>query len=741
MFLLYHYYHAEEIYNSIRIMITAYVFMTGFGNFSFFYLKNDYSWQRVLQMLWRLNFLVIFLSLSQGTTYILYYICPLHTFFFGMVYVTMRTASHLNYTKYGLRCKMAILAIVIFLVWDVDSGLFHLFHFPFLSEKSQIGAKEGSMWEWYFRTSLDHWSTFLGMIFAANFPITSLFIRKLEEDNQHSTKTYSTHSIRLFLGKAALGASLSFAFYIWATGPFSLQSKYEYNLTNPFFGFIPLITYIYFRNLTPKLRSYHLELLHQIGKTTLETYLMQHHIWLTSDAKSILILIPGWHKCNMLVVTILYFYISRKLYKITLYLRGMILPDKAPLQTCLQNLGGLAVAIGSFYAVAVSLHAMGLAQNMTVLGLICMACGFLIYQSVMDNSWAAYRETAQPISLNDNQNQNNMNNMNNNNTGDALFDSFLRQQQQSKNHPSISSIQQQTQNSKVNIMKAIYEKESPIAKMSPPIIGTWTLFILGSILTGFAKNGAAGKLNNMEYQYHSSSTQQQRGLLKEENCAPLVNNGAWIPLDICNEEQIGKAFREYDVQSLLCPNTISAMEEDSTTSSSSSSSSSSSVQTLSGYFAWGWNTTSPNSLCRFSYRTPHSLKHNTLGRNGEERTLVFVGDSMTRNLFWATLRMLGVPNAGDYDATFPKHSDIRQKVHNIIVDFRWAPLAQDQLDVIQTLLNKEELSPKKIAEKIRDGKQPLTKPKDTGGENDKKTLKRIDVIVAGGGAWDRLHVW
>lgn len=29
MFLLYHYYNAEEVYNSIRVMITCYVFMTG----------------------------------------------------------------------------------------------------------------------------------------------------------------------------------------------------------------------------------------------------------------------------------------------------------------------------------------------------------------------------------------------------------------------------------------------------------------------------------------------------------------------------------------------------------------------------------------------------------------------------------------------------------------------------------------------------------------------------------------
>ena len=50
IFLLYHYFHAEEVYNSVRVMITCYVWMTGFGNFSFFYMKKDYGWLRVAQV-------------------------------------------------------------------------------------------------------------------------------------------------------------------------------------------------------------------------------------------------------------------------------------------------------------------------------------------------------------------------------------------------------------------------------------------------------------------------------------------------------------------------------------------------------------------------------------------------------------------------------------------------------------------------------------------------------------------
>ena len=154
MFLLYHYFHAEEVYNSIRIMITCYVWMTGFGNFSFFYLKSDFSLVRVLQMLWRLNFLVIFLCLTQGTTYILYYICPLHTYFFFMVYVAMRIGKKWNYTKYGLRYKLMALGVCIYVIWDLSQvNLFSYLHF-FLPTTPQLGAGNGTLWEWYFRTTL-----------------------------------------------------------------------------------------------------------------------------------------------------------------------------------------------------------------------------------------------------------------------------------------------------------------------------------------------------------------------------------------------------------------------------------------------------------------------------------------------------------------------------------------------------------------------------------------------------------
>ena len=48
---MYHYFAAAEIYNAIRVFIAAYVWMTGFGNFSYYYIRKDFSLARFTQVI------------------------------------------------------------------------------------------------------------------------------------------------------------------------------------------------------------------------------------------------------------------------------------------------------------------------------------------------------------------------------------------------------------------------------------------------------------------------------------------------------------------------------------------------------------------------------------------------------------------------------------------------------------------------------------------------------------------
>lgn len=46
LFLLYHYFEAREVYNAIRVFIAGYVWMTGYGNFLYYYKTKDFSFGR-----------------------------------------------------------------------------------------------------------------------------------------------------------------------------------------------------------------------------------------------------------------------------------------------------------------------------------------------------------------------------------------------------------------------------------------------------------------------------------------------------------------------------------------------------------------------------------------------------------------------------------------------------------------------------------------------------------------------
>lgn len=331
IFLLYHYFHAEEVYNSVRVMITCYVWMTGFGNFSFFYIKRDYSWLRLVQMLWRLNFTVVLLMWTHGNTWILYYICPMHTFYFLVVFVTMYVYQNVNHSKWGIRVKILLLGLLIYLVWDINKGLFD-FLFAWLGTDKVIGANSGSVWEYYFRTSLDHWSSYFGMIFACNFPLAEQFFIRGK-------------GAPLYITAVLLGVLTIY----WLVFYYSKQ-KFDYNQTHSYMALIPLTAYIYFRNMSPWIRGFVSMSLHDLGKTTLETYLLQHHIWLTSNAKTLLTIVPGWPKVNFFIATIIFFLSSKELYRLTMTLRGMVLPDDPKIAW--NNMLGGTIFLAVYYIAA-----------------------------------------------------------------------------------------------------------------------------------------------------------------------------------------------------------------------------------------------------------------------------------------------------------------------------------------------------------------------------------------------------
>nr|XP_013796751.1 PREDICTED: CAS1 domain-containing protein 1 isoform X5 [Apteryx mantelli mantelli] len=267
------------VYMHIRVLVAAYLFQTGYGHFSYFWIKGDFGVYRVCQVLFRLNFLVVVLCIVMDRPYQFYYFVPLVTIWFMIIYVTLavwpqivqKKANGNCFWHFGLLLKLICLLICIYFLSYSQGAFEKIFSFWPLSKCFELN---GNVYEWWFRWKLDRY-------------------------------TYS----------------------VWAS---SCKNKTDCNELHPSVSVVQILAFILIRNIPGYVRSVYSSFFAWFGKISLELFICQYHIWLAADTKGILVLIPGYPVLNVMVSTFIFVCVAHEISQITNDLAQIVVPKDNP---------------------------------------------------------------------------------------------------------------------------------------------------------------------------------------------------------------------------------------------------------------------------------------------------------------------------------------------------------------------------------------------------------------------------
>nr|XP_042713026.1 N-acetylneuraminate 9-O-acetyltransferase isoform X4 [Chrysemys picta bellii] len=316
------------VYMHVRVLVAAYLFQTGYGHFSYFWIKGDFGLYRVCQVLFRLNFLVVVLCIVMDRPYQFYYFVPLVTVWFMIIYATLavwpqivqKKANGNCFWHFGLLLKLISLLMCIYFLANSQGVFEKIFSLWPLSTCFELN---GNVYEWWFRWKLDRYVVFHGMMFA--FIYLALQKRQvLLEGKGEPLFSNKISNVLLFISVVCF-----LTYSIWAS---SCKNKTECNELHPSVSVVQILAFILIRNIPGYARSVYSSFFAWFGRISLELFICQYHIWLAADTKGILVLIPGNPMLNIIVSTFIFVCVAHEISQITNDLAQMVVPkDNATL--------------------------------------------------------------------------------------------------------------------------------------------------------------------------------------------------------------------------------------------------------------------------------------------------------------------------------------------------------------------------------------------------------------------------
>ncbi|KAI1624270.1 10 TM acyl transferase domain found in Cas1p-domain-containing protein [Exophiala viscosa] len=276
--LLYHYFAMSKVlwvYQFVRLLVASYIFMTAWGHTMYFIRTNDFSLRRVVNVLMRTNLLNVILAFAMGTQYDLYYFPVLSSVWFLIVWITIPRASSSGARVHSFCFRLVLSITIVSIIRSRTAALE-----AWLASLDSLGPGifRLNAREFVFRFSLDAYIAYLGMVLAFFY--------------SRFGATRGSASFDLFRGPfmpttiVVLIAACNLVGYTLFCG--RVSDKHHYNRWHPFISPLPVMAFVVLRNSTSRISRSHSRLFAWFGRCSLETFVLQYHIWLGADTHGLL---------------------------------------------------------------------------------------------------------------------------------------------------------------------------------------------------------------------------------------------------------------------------------------------------------------------------------------------------------------------------------------------------------------------------------------------------------------------
>ncbi|XP_074115979.1 N-acetylneuraminate (7)9-O-acetyltransferase isoform X3 [Cotesia typhae] len=315
--LIYHVTGAKNvlpIYMHLRLINSAYLFLSGYGHFCYFWQTGDVSLVRFARVLFRLNLLTVLLCLLMNQPYQFYHFVPLVSFWFLIVYILAWLPPRVHsgsLAEYGSRALLYLALKLLGLIFVITilymSEVFFEKVFVTRPWKALFVTTDDDIREWWSRWRVDRYSVAFGVAFGAGL----LALQRIDHIPGN-----------VFIPLIAL---VSLAAYTIFT--LLCVSVSECEEIHSYIVFIPIIGYIVLRNSSFALKGKYSVLLAGIGKISLETLVGQGHVWLAADTHGVLVLLPRFPVLNLLITSFIFICASHEIHELTLILAPYAVPN------------------------------------------------------------------------------------------------------------------------------------------------------------------------------------------------------------------------------------------------------------------------------------------------------------------------------------------------------------------------------------------------------------------------------